>query len=454
MSVEILILSGARQGTRLRIDETTIRVGDSPADTVAFDPERDGGCRGRRVAFQREEHGWQVGNEGGVPVFVNQDELTAPLSIRSGDIVRMSPEGPDFSFHFAESDAPSPALQEPPVQHGAVPPETAKESPRAFRPLILAITAVAALLMIAAVIWATRSPADDPRKAEAASRAAAQAMKGGLSKPEEAPSDRVQIIEKPETTPEAVASDPEPQALPAAIFLLAVEDPATNTIYPYGSACAISEDALLTSATLAIELEKRRVEGWRVLAAAPGEFPQLAKTAREVTGVRVHQAFQLLHATPVEQIFFDLAILEIDRSLGAHVTLAELADLARLERGQPAVCRGIPHTGEQVTRFETPAAMSETVKVFFVMPFPAEGGLDPDSAPSLLHLEGVLPDNLFGSPIFVEDKVVGIYAERAALPPDMGELNLHYAAMVTLATAWLSGEGRQQWVTPELAEKP
>jgi hypothetical protein len=454
MSVEILIVSGARQGTRLRVDETSFRVGDSPTDTVVFDPEQDTGCRGRRVAFQREENGWRVGNEGDVPVFVNQDELTESRSIRSGDIVRMSPEGPDFSFHFAESDAPMSALEEPPVQRATTPPEAKEEALPLRGLLLLAGSLLAAILLLAAVIWVTYFPADDPLTDQGARSAADPATEVSLSQPEDVPSDTAQILEKPESKTEEAVPDGEHSALPTAIFLLAVEDPVTKTVYPYGSACAISEDALLTSATLAVELEKRRLKGWRVLAASPGEFPQLAKSAREVTGVRIHQAFEMLRATPVEQIFFDLALLEVDRSLDSQVILGVPADLALLERGQPAVCCGIPHAGEQLTRFETPAAVSETVKIFFVMPFPAEGGLDPESAPSLLHIEGALPDNLFGSPVFVNEKVVGIYAERAALPPDMGELNLHYAAMVTLATAWLSGEGRQQWVAPTLAEKP
>ncbi|MFV2067446.1 MAG: hypothetical protein ACC645_10735 [Pirellulales bacterium] len=462
MSVEIVILSGSRQGERLRIEDAAFQAGDESTDAVAFDPAKDTGCRGRRVVFRLESDGWRVHNGGSIPVIVNQEELRKSRTIRSGDIVRLSAEGPDFSFHWVGPDSVPSDSGEPPVIGSTNSSSDVAESPRRMVVMLVPVILVGVILVVLAIKWANRSwsPEEQVLQTKTSAELVDEAEDEPLPVAKETKAGVTQAIDAlPDRTPLPVDADMSSTEVPptvsvpsgaGSIYLLAAEHPTSKTIYPYGSACAIRDDTLLTSATLAVELEKRRTAGWRVLAALPEEFPQLATTAREVTAVQVHRAFQALQETPVEQIFFDLAVLTVNRTMETSLELAGAADLARLETGQPLVCSGIPHAGERLTRFESPSAKAETVKIFFVMPFPANDGRWQSGAPSLLHLEGPLPAHMFGSPVFSAEnhKVIGVYAERAELPPDMGEIELHYAAMVTLATAWLSGEGQQQWVAP------
>ena len=98
MAVEILVLSGARQGQRIILDRPVFAAGDGPGCDVPFDPNEDPDVRGRRIEFAFDEDGWRIRNAGQGEPLVNIDPLVAEQRIRSGDIVRLSEFGPDFSF--------------------------------------------------------------------------------------------------------------------------------------------------------------------------------------------------------------------------------------------------------------------------------------------------------------------------------------------------------------------
>src|SRR5687768_10507101 len=101
MAVEIYVLSGARQGQRVVLDRAAFAAGDGPGCDIPFDPSQDPDVRGRRVEFVFDEEGWRIRNVG-------------EQRIRSGDIVRLSEFGPDFSFALLFGQgAPKPQIQLP-----------------------------------------------------------------------------------------------------------------------------------------------------------------------------------------------------------------------------------------------------------------------------------------------------------------------------------------------------
>ena len=97
MCVEIQILSGARMGERLRLDATDFEAGGDPRCNVFFDPERDRDAAGTRMRFRRQPDGWYVERIAGGQL-LNHDVLPKRSRLRSGDVVRMSIDGPDFLF--------------------------------------------------------------------------------------------------------------------------------------------------------------------------------------------------------------------------------------------------------------------------------------------------------------------------------------------------------------------
>ncbi|HEY4760509.1 MAG TPA: FHA domain-containing protein, partial [Thermoguttaceae bacterium] len=104
MAVEILILSGVRQGERVVLDATNFRAGSSPDCAVFFDPLQDTSTANRSASFRLMEDGWYMVHTTGT-ILINQRTVSGPTRIRSGDVVRMSECGPDFSFCIVASTA-------------------------------------------------------------------------------------------------------------------------------------------------------------------------------------------------------------------------------------------------------------------------------------------------------------------------------------------------------------
>jgi hypothetical protein len=127
MPVEITILSGSRQGERLTLNASAFTAGDLAIDAIAF-PSTDN-VSGRRVAFRRDSEGWRLENLGAPPVLVNHQAVRRATRLRSGDVVRMSPTGPEISFRIVgEPSSPAPAAA--PLQSGGRPPALTADAPR------------------------------------------------------------------------------------------------------------------------------------------------------------------------------------------------------------------------------------------------------------------------------------------------------------------------------------
>ena len=114
MAVEILILSGARAGERLVFDATEFRAGGEPQCELFFDPRRDATVEGQSAKFRLMDDGWYVKCEGRGPVLINQRPMSELVRVRSGDVLQMSEQGPDFSFSIvshAAATAANPSVQ-------------------------------------------------------------------------------------------------------------------------------------------------------------------------------------------------------------------------------------------------------------------------------------------------------------------------------------------------------
>ncbi len=98
MSVELHFLSGARLGERLRVAAHEFQIGVGTGCEVALDPMRDPQAAGCRMLIRREGDGWHVRNLGRPGAWVNQQPLAGSLPLRSGDVIRLTEEGPDLRF--------------------------------------------------------------------------------------------------------------------------------------------------------------------------------------------------------------------------------------------------------------------------------------------------------------------------------------------------------------------
>jgi hypothetical protein len=243
--------------------------------------------------------------------------------------------------------------------------------------------------------------------------------------------------------PWEVASD----KLRAAIYLVGAQPPRLDSFYPLGTACAVKETTLLTSASVATSAEFAKRQQWRVVVVHAAEIRQRQEKAIPVTQLRVHKGF-VLEEDPERHFYFDLALLDVETQLNEVCELAGDRELAAVSNEQEVGCLGFTIELGALTRFDHPAVELRQLKrssVFGLESPDVPTGLPPQ----LFELTGELPAHAFGSLIIDQEaRVLGIYSYEAA-PDEQQPDQIHYAPVVTLAKTGLSDAGQEHWVAPE-----
>ncbi len=122
VAIELRFLTGSQRGTSHRFTARTITVGDDPACELQL-PREDGPAGlTRHVRISGASSGWSLQNLGTSLVAVNHEVVGGDARLKSGDVIRLSPQGPELLF----SIAPRPAAE--PGGAGPRPVATAHES--------------------------------------------------------------------------------------------------------------------------------------------------------------------------------------------------------------------------------------------------------------------------------------------------------------------------------------
>ena len=107
MAVKLTVLSGSMQGHVLETNKNIIRVGADNASELAFDVLSDPEIEGQQVRFDLLDDRWRLFNASTQPLFVNQDLVRDATGVRSGDLIRLSQDGPDVLFELIQSTSSS-----------------------------------------------------------------------------------------------------------------------------------------------------------------------------------------------------------------------------------------------------------------------------------------------------------------------------------------------------------
>ena len=489
MGVEILILSGARQGDRLVLDADEFRAGGVEACDVFFDPAADAAAMGRIALFRRSDEGWSIQNAGKGELLLNQENVSGRTRIRSGDIVRLSDRGPDFSFAIlaarpaAWSDSPAEESAPPPSGHEApsalhvddvlASGVTAESNlapvvlPKRSRRRNLVIAAVAGVCVLALLVFRVvinlGPVADDSASVAVANNPVVR--NNAAIEPDQPTDHKVEASDvappKPTpdqqqttnttqnstqntTPPDAPSTPPGNPAAPTpadpwtqiarqyekTVWLLEVGDPAGKFVYPFATASAVGKYTLLTSAAVAGELQKFEARGWKVRARNAA-----LKKMVFIDEVRLHGMYIALGGDPQKKIYVDQGVLTTRQLLTNIAPMATVSELAALDTGAELACIGISHEGDAV-KPDDPHGHDALVPELIACKLFLRTQFDPQSpsSPRLLHLKalhgGNMPANLYGSPIVDrQGKIVAVYAEAAAVGGG-NRLRLHYAPMI------------------------
>ena len=114
------------------------------------------------------------------------------------------------------------------------------------------------------------------------------------------------------------------------IYLVVTETKPGKLLVPLGTACAIDENRLLTTASVAHGINDARGRDWKVLAADTRNLDLIAPQGVEIVEVQSHAAYVKAESIKdpqrrgLQQAFFDLALLTTKQSLPNPCKLAEL----------------------------------------------------------------------------------------------------------------------------------
>ena len=97
--VVLIIASGPRAGEMIGCDYLELAIGGDDDCVVRFS-EADYPNVQAKVICQHTPNGWTVRRIRGDTVFINQQSLEEQIALRSGDMIRLSPRGPDVQFNL------------------------------------------------------------------------------------------------------------------------------------------------------------------------------------------------------------------------------------------------------------------------------------------------------------------------------------------------------------------
>ncbi len=511
MTVEIQILSGSRQGERVTISASRFRIGADTGCEVRFDPRTDPGVAQRAVVFRLEEDGWLAEPLGREGIILDQEPLTGPRHVRSGQVLRMSAEGPDFLLQLQRGagpssagvapkpawmvgalsperagrkplgeegretplspsamaalpplatpdplSAPASATGTPPAAVIGPPPLTAAVVPEALPPsyLFLAIgglMALCAVLMVGLVVWVWSSRTPAPIVAE--TEPIATIDPPSASETRAVRTSRA-MPEKPVPQPEPSAIDTPPALnaadLQPAIHLLQVElqQGGITTIWPVGTCCAIEAKTLITAGTVGCLVLQFLQEKGKVWAVQPQSGARL-----EVREARILDKFADHSQDATRRRFFDLALLEVESSAARTVPMADAVEIAALEDGMPLKILGYWYRVGKITRYDKFPLDDVDAKIFLVKTLPPQG----PEAPRSLDVTARLKENSFGSPVFnAAGHLVGVFTESPASEDARAVRDLQHVVVIPprLAQGWLRDRDTTTWIVPEVQLSP
>lgn len=466
MPVRISILSGSRQGEQFETSLSQFRIGGDATCDLSLDPSADAGAKDRIVTLDLRDDGWYVVGTASPGMRLNDKAFESNRRIRSGDVIRFSPLGPELSFEL---------IAAPRAQVGGVHSTTqgSREDAAALPTAAiwrwgiagLAISILLVLLGFAvfrstdqSVAVAEPAASAPLRSVDLASPPAppkAVATNAPPPKSTESPAEAqaessktlgaTNVSETPPVIPKAEKGWPATlHRLAGAVITLAVEQPRTYSTWPFATACAIQGNFVLTSANVATELQRFKEKGWKIWA-----INTATGTKAEISNLRIHAGFLASQGQPDKQVYFDVALGETVTELPVVAQLATPEDLDALESGVALGCIAAAPEIQVLGRFESIEPEIYPVRALVVTTLP------PSPGPRLLHLKGEFPRKPFGGVIVNADgKVCAVFADSAPAPSDAKlDLKLSYAPVVepALMVAGKTLGQSEIWVSPAQA---
>lgn len=242
----------------------------------------------------------------------------------------------------------------------------------------------------------------------------------------------------------------EQQILKSAYLIVAKTKPGDRYL-PLGTACAISEEQLMSSATVLNGIIQAREKGWSVVALNASSDISEASAEKTLQSLKFHRMYldafeksdQVTRRT--QQAFYDIALIQTNEPLESTVNLGQLnggeSDAAEV------ACIGFSVTGNLLTTLKDFQPELKTVDLLGTFP-PEKSLIEGSRPPLLLELEGELPTHTFGGLIVnSRAEVLGVYGFEAGLDAKQNNTPVHYASEALSPKLFIENIGMDLWVS-------
>jgi hypothetical protein len=474
MAAEIVILSGARRNERFTLDARAFQVGSHADCDVFLDPQRDPSIAGRSAKFCLQDGGWYVRCVGG-EMWIKNRPVAGATHVRSGDVIRMSESGPDFSFNIvaAATKSPPPSLGNDANAANEPSPRAASKSAATGLELVpneargtmafdrrwaLWIAGgVAAGLLILLVVRTVFSPVvnvtiQQPAAPPIAASDSASGKAAPDGKKQEVASENDRDRHTTHADEPKKLSTPEPSAadlsarLDESVYLVMVEK--ADRFWPFVTCVAVGKDTLLTTAREAAQLAQWQDEGmFKIWVTRPADDLKFRYKA-EARDIRVMAPFAMLPEKSPDLFYVDIGLVTVKEPLPSFAQLASAKELDEVEEGLPIACFGFTHEGHKLTRFDKLNTRLTSGKVFGI-----EIAQKLSGQPKRLHIQAEMPQNAYGNLVVNKaGKIIGVYGDAIPESDSHGLKNLHLATMVTpdIIDLWLRDRSNAKIWVPAL----
>ncbi len=116
IAYRVTVLSGARSGLVIELDQDFLTIGRHPTSHIAFDPEGDREVSIRHAALFKHGGQWVLRDLGSTNgTFVNGERIRADRPVQPGDAIRLGPLGPEMSLTVSEDQSADTLSIPPPL---------------------------------------------------------------------------------------------------------------------------------------------------------------------------------------------------------------------------------------------------------------------------------------------------------------------------------------------------
>lgn len=125
MPIELRILSGARAGQIVKLEQPIIAIGRDASSDLRFDPQSDLDVSTNHAEVRRSGNGWVLyDRQSRNGTFVNGERVSSVRPLHDGDVVAFGAQGPAVAVHIpgerAAREAPTQPVPTPPIGGAAI----------------------------------------------------------------------------------------------------------------------------------------------------------------------------------------------------------------------------------------------------------------------------------------------------------------------------------------------